>query len=51
MDKGEKAATVQSLNKVFASTNVVVITHYSGLSVKEISDFRRKIKAAGGRSK
>ena len=48
MDKGEKAATVQSLNKVFASTNVVVITHYSGLSVKEISDFRRKIKAAGG---
>jgi len=48
VDKGEKAATVQSLNKVFASTNVVVITHYSGLSVKEISDFRRKIKAAGG---
>ena len=48
MDKGEKAATVQSLNKVFASTSVVVITHYSGLTVKEISDFRRKISAVGG---
>jgi large subunit ribosomal protein L10 len=48
VDKGEKAATVQSLNEVFASTNVVVITHYSGLTVKEISDFRRKIKAVGG---
>ena len=48
MDKGEKAATVQSLSKVFAATEVVVITHYSGLTVKEISDFRRKIKAVGG---
>ena len=48
MDKGEKAATVQGLNKVFASTEVVVITHYSGLTVAEISNFRRKIKAVGG---
>ncbi len=48
MDKGEKTALVQRLNEVFASTSVVVITHYSGLSVAEISDFRRKIKAVGG---
>ena len=48
MDKGEKTAMVQSLNKVFASTSVVVVTHYSGLTVKEISDFRRKISAVGG---
>jgi large subunit ribosomal protein L10 len=48
VDKGEKTAMVQSLNKVFASTSVVVVTHYSGLTVKEISDFRRKISAVGG---
>jgi large subunit ribosomal protein L10 len=48
VDKGEKAALVQSLNQVFASTSAVVITHYSGLTVSEISDFRRRIRAVGG---
>ena len=48
MDKGEKAVLVEGLKKPFANTSVVVVTHYSGLSVKEISDFRRRIRAAGG---
>ena len=48
MDKGEKATLVESLKKVFAETSVVVVTHYSGLTVKEISDLRRRIRAVGG---
>ena len=48
MDKGEKAVLVEGLKRAFANTSVVVVTHYSGLTVKEISDLRKRIRAAGG---
>ncbi len=38
---------VQALHRLFGETNLVVVTHYSGLTVAEISDLRRKMREAG----
>jgi len=48
VDRAEKAALVQGLNQIFLSTSVVVVTHNTGLTVGEISDLRRRIRAVGG---
>jgi large subunit ribosomal protein L10 len=46
--RAEKARIIGDLGGVFASTGVVVITHYKGLSVPEITDLRGKVRQAGG---
>ena len=51
MQRTEKEALVASLNRAFAEATAVVITRQSGLSVSEISDLRRKVRATGGRFK
>ena len=48
VDRGEKAAMVESLKGAFMNTGVVVVTHYSGLTVAELSALRRQMGAAGG---
>lgn len=47
MDRAEKAASVASLQDVFKSTTVVVVCHYSGLTVAQMSALRRQMRAAG----
>lgn len=47
MDRAEKAASVASLQDVFKSTAVVVVCHYSGLTVAQMSTLRRQMRAAG----
>jgi large subunit ribosomal protein L10 len=47
MDRAEKAGLVTSLQQVFQSTNVVVVCHYSGLTVAQMSVLRRQMRAAG----
>jgi large subunit ribosomal protein L10 len=47
MDRAEKAASVASLQDVFKSTSVVVVCHYSGLTVAQMSTLRRQMRAAG----
>lgn len=47
MDRTEKQAFVGSLAKIFAETNAVVVTRNAGLTVAEVSELRRKMKAAG----
>jgi large subunit ribosomal protein L10 len=47
MDKTEKKELVASLQQVFQSTNVVVVCHYAGLTVAQMSAFRRQARAAG----
>lgn len=47
MDRAEKRELVASLNQVFASTGVVVVAHYSGLTVAQMSALRRQMKQAG----
>lgn len=47
MDRNQKAELVQTLNGVFASAGVVVVTHYTGLTVAEMTDLRGKMTEAG----
>lgn len=48
MDRAQKEAFIASLNGVFKSAGVVVVTHYIGLTVPEITDLRVRMNAAGG---
>jgi large subunit ribosomal protein L10 len=47
VDRAEKRESVASLNQVFTSTGVVVVAHYSGLTVSELSSLRRQMAQAG----
>ena len=47
MLRAEKAHVIDELSAVFAETGVVVVTHYKGLTVAEISDLRARTRAAG----
>ncbi len=48
MNRAEKQALVATLHDVFTSTSVVVVAHYSGLSVAQLSDLRSRMRAEGG---
>ena len=48
MDRAQKAETVEALKGVFAKSGVVVVSHYSGLSVADMTDLRAKLRDAGG---
>ena len=47
MDRTEKRELVASLASVFAETSMVVVTQNQGLTVAEVSDLRRRMRAAG----
>lgn len=47
MDRTEKHAFVASLATVFAETSMVVVTQNKGLTVAEVTDLRRRMRAAG----
>ena len=51
MERAEKREFVTSMNQEFSNAGAVVVAHYSGLTVSEISDFRSKVKEAGGKVK
>ena len=51
MDRAAKRELVTSLNGVFKDTGVVVVAHYAGMTVAQMTDYRRRIKAAGGKVK
>lgn len=51
MDRAQKEELVAELNGVFNSTGVVVVAHYKGLTVPEVSDLRDKIAEAGANFK
>lgn len=48
MDRGEKREVVTALHEVFANSGVVVVAHYAGLSVADMTDLRRQMREAGG---
>ncbi len=48
MDRAEKTELVSQYNSIFNDAGVIVVTHYSGLSVAEISDLRNKMAEVGG---
>ncbi len=51
MDRANKEELVASLNQAFEGAGLVVVTHYSGLTVEEMTDLRRKMRDAGANYK
>lgn len=47
MNRTEKADLVDSLRSTFEGSEVVVITHQSGLTVSEVEGLRSKVREAG----
>lgn len=47
LDRTEKHEFVASLASVFAETSMVVVTQPKGLTVAEVTDLRRRMRAAG----
>ncbi|MEM9063221.1 MAG: 50S ribosomal protein L10 [Pseudomonadota bacterium] len=48
MDRAQKEAVVGELGNIFSDSGVIVIAQYAGLSVAEMSDFRNRMREAGG---
>jgi large subunit ribosomal protein L10 len=46
MDRAEKAETIDGLKAVFAANSLVVVAHYTGLTVAELTDLRRRMRKA-----
>ncbi|GAB6966597.1 50S ribosomal protein L10 [Komagataeibacter kakiaceti JCM 25156] len=51
MDRTEKREFVASLAAVFAETSMVIVTRNDGLSVADVTDLRRRVRAAGATHK
>ena len=51
MDRAEKQESITELSGVFKTSNVVVVSHYSGLSVAQMQTLRLQMKQAGARVK
>jgi large subunit ribosomal protein L10 len=47
VEKAKKAEVVEDLNGVFAKAGSVVVAHYSGMTVAQMSDLRSRMRAAG----
>lgn len=48
MDRAAKSELVTSLHGAFKDTGVVVVAHYAGMTVAQMTDYRRRVKEAGG---
>ncbi len=48
MLRAQKARIVEDLHAVFSQAAVVVVTHYKGLNVPEMSELRARMREAGG---
>ena len=48
MDRAAKRELVTTLHDVFKNTGVAVVCHYTGLTVAQMTDYRRRVKEAGG---
>jgi len=51
LDRTEKREFVSTLAAVFAETSMVVVSQNKGLTVAEVTDLRRKMRAAGAQFK
>lgn len=49
MLRAKKTEIVEGLRGLFSDAGVVVVTHYQGLSVAEVTELRRGMRAAGAR--
>jgi large subunit ribosomal protein L10 len=51
VDRKEKSELVAALHEQFSQAGLVVVTHNNGLTVAEITDLRRKVRASGAKFK
>jgi len=51
VDRAEKQESIEALKGVFQAAAVVVVAHYSGLSVAQMQTLRRQMKQAGAQVK
>ncbi|MCJ7787810.1 MAG: 50S ribosomal protein L10 [Methyloceanibacter sp.] len=51
MERAEKREVVTALHDVFAKTGVVVVAHYAGLTVADMTRLRSDMRSAGGQLK
>ncbi len=51
MDRTEKAELVSEYRQLFQDSALVVVTHYAGMTVKEMTDFRGQLRKAGANYK
>lgn len=48
MDRAQKEKVVDELGQIFASSGVVVVAHYAGVTVKQMQDLRARMRDVGG---
>ena len=48
MDRAQKEGVVAELGQIFTDSGVVVVAHYEGMSVAEMTAFRLRMRGAGG---
>ena len=48
MDRAAKRELVAKMHDVLKDTGVIVVAHYAGMTVAQMSDYRRRMKDAGG---
>lgn len=51
MDRAQKADSIEALKGVFAASGAVVVTHYLGLTVAEMTDLRARLRKEGAQIK
>ncbi len=51
MDRAAKLESITELSGVFKTSNVVVVAHYSGLSVAQMQTLRKQMRLAGAKVK
>jgi large subunit ribosomal protein L10 len=47
VDRAEKQESISALKEAFTAANVVVVAHYSGLTVAQMQTLRKQMKQAG----
>ncbi len=48
MDRAQKEKVVEELGQIFASSGVVVVAHYAGVTVAQMQDLRAQMREVGG---
>ena len=48
VDRAEKREFVATMRDAFSNAGAIVVAHYTGLAVSEISEFRAKVRESGG---
>jgi large subunit ribosomal protein L10 len=48
VDRAQKRELVDRLNEQWKTSGVIVVAHYKGMTVAQMTDFRKRMKDAGG---